>query len=207
VFQQLASLGRTRPLHAMLQAPFTLHKQMLAHIARVAEAAAAGQPARIVVKINALTDVPLIEALIAAARAGTEIDLVVRGACMLRPGVAGSTERIRVRSIVGRFLEHSRIYAFERDGEATVYIASADLMPRNLDHRVELGAPIEAPELRAELLDTLERAFADNQNSWELDADRVWTRRTPAPGEQPRSLHLELMELYAALAAEEPPTD
>ena len=101
-------------------------------------------------------------------------------------------------SIVGRLLEHSRVYAFERDGEHTIYIASADLMPRNLDHRVELAVPIESAELRAELLDTLERAFADNQNSWELDSEGAWHRRSPEPGEPPRSLQLELVELYAA---------
>src|SRR5450432_3629315 len=125
VFQQLASLGRTRPLRAVLQAPFTLHKQMLAQVARVADAAVAGQPARIVVKINALTDVPLIEGLVAAARAGTEIDLIVRGACMLPPGVAGVTDRIRVRSIVGRFLEHSRVAYFrwgDGDDDEAVFL-------------------------------------------------------------------------------------
>ena len=110
------------------------------------------------------------------------VDLNVRGICCLRPGVPGISENIRVVSIVGRLLEHSRVYAFERDGEHTIYIASADLMPRNLDHRVELAVPIESAELRAELLDTLERAFADNQNSWELDGDGVWHRRSPAPG-------------------------
>ena len=109
-------------------------------------------------------------------------------------------------SIVGRLLEHSRVYAFERDGEHTIYIASADLMPRNLDHRVELAVPIEAAELRAELLDTLERAFADNQNSWELDSDGVWHRRSPAPGEPPRSLQLELAELYAGAPARSAPS-
>ena len=97
------------------------------------------------------------------------------------------------------------MYAFERHGEHTVYIASADLMPRNLDHRVELAAPIEAEELRAELLDTLQRAFSDNQNSWDLDADGDWRRNAPAEGEPPRSLQLELAELYAARAAAERP--
>ena len=113
----------------------------------------------------------------------------------------GISENIRVVSIVGRLLEHSRVYAFERGGEHTVYIASADLMPRNLDHRVELAAPVEAPELRAELLDTLERAFADNQSSWELDREGDWQRRSPGPGEEARNLQLELAELYAARAA------
>jgi polyphosphate kinase len=108
-----------------------------------------------------------------------------------------------VVSIVGRLLEHSRVYAFRRDGEDTIYISSADLMPRNLDHRVELAVPIQAPELRAELLDTLERAFADNQNAWELDDDGAWERRRPGPGEPARSLQLELAERYAGHAVEQ----
>ena len=116
--------------------------------------------------------------------------------------VVGISESIRVVSVVGRLLEHSRVYAFERDGEQTVYIASADLMPRNLDHRVELAAPILAPELQAELMDTLERAFADNQNSWEMDSTGSWTRRSPGPGESPRSMQLELAELYSGRAGE-----
>ena len=124
-----------------------------------------------------------------------QVDLNVRGICCLRPGVPGVSENIRVVSIVGRLLEHSRVYAFERDGEHTIYIASADLMPRNLDHRVELAVPIESPELRAELLDTLERAFADNQNSWELDGDGALEPARAGPGEPPRSLQLELAEL------------
>src|SRR5450432_3942837 len=125
VFQQLASLGRTRPLKTLLQAPFTLHKEMLAHVSRVAAAAAAGESARIVVKINALTDAQLIEALVGAGRAGAQIDLIVRGACMLPPGVAGVTDRIRVRSIVGRFLEHSRVAYFrwgDGDDDEAVFL-------------------------------------------------------------------------------------
>ncbi len=126
----------------------------------------------------------------------------MRGICCLRPGLPGISENIRVVSIVGRLLEHSRIYAFERDGEHTVYIASADLMPRNLDHRVEMAVPISAPEIRAELLDVLARAFADNQNSWQLEADGAWKRLAPAPGEPPRSLQRELIELHARRADE-----
>jgi len=133
------------------------------------------------------------------------VDLNVRGICCLRPGLPGISENIRVVSIVGRLLEHSRVYTFERDHEHKVFIASADLMPRNLDHRVELAVPIESEELRAELLDTLERAFADNQSSWELDGEGVWHRRSPGPGEEPSNLQLGLYELYAARAAAERP--
>ena len=198
VFQQLASLGRTRPLHAMLQAPFTLHKQMLAHIARVAEAAAAGRPARIVVKINALTDVPLIEALMAAARAGTEIDLVVRGACMLRPGVAGSTERIRVRSVVGRFLEHSRIAYFRwghDDADEALFLSSADWMGRNMYGRIEVAWPVRDAGLRQRVIDEcLVPYLHDTQDAWMLAADGSYSRT--ASGKE--SAQQALMRRYAS---------
>ena len=154
-------------------------------------------------KMNSLVDGRCIRALYRASQAGVQVDLNVRGICCLRPGVPGISENIRVVSIVGRLLEHSRVYAFRRDGEDTIYISSADLMPRNLDHRVELAAPILAPELQAELLDTLERAFADNQNSWEMDSTGSWTRHSPGPGERPRSMQLELAELYAGRGAEQ----
>ncbi len=175
VFQQLASLGRTRPLKAMLQAPFTLHKQMLAHVGRVAEAAGAGRQARIVVKINALTDVSLIEALVAASRAGASIDLVVRGACLLPPGVPGATERIRVRSIVGRFLEHSRIAYFrwgEGEGDEALFLSSADWMGRNMVGRIEVAWPVRDPRLRQRIIDEcLVPYLLDERDAWTLDAD------------------------------------
>jgi polyphosphate kinase len=160
-------------------------------------------PGKIMMKMNALVDGRCIRALYEASQAGVQVDLNVRGICCLRPGIPGVSENIRVVSIVGRLLEHSRVYAFERDGEHTIYIGSADLMPRNLDHRVELAAPIESPALRAELLDALERAFTDNQSSWELDAQGAWSRCSPAPGERPRSLQLELAELHSRRVAEE----
>jgi polyphosphate kinase len=134
-----------------------------------------------------------------------QVDLNVRGICCLRPGVPGVSENVRVVSVVGRLLEHSRVYAFERHGEHTIYISSADLMPRNLDHRVELAAPIASPELRAELLDTLQRAFVDNQNAWALQADGAWRRRSPGPGEEPRSMQLELAEIYSRRGGEQLP--
>jgi polyphosphate kinase len=152
-------------------------------------------------KMNALVDGPCIRALYAASQAGVQIELNVRGICCLRPGIPGISENIRVVSNVGRLLEHSRIYAFERDAEQRVYIASADLMPRNLDHRVELAVPIARPEARAELLDTLARGFEDNTNAWELDGGGTWHRRRPAPGETRRNTQLELAELHAARAA------
>jgi polyphosphate kinase len=156
-------------------------------------------------KMNALVDGRCIRALYAASQAGVRVDLNVRGICCLRPGLPGISENIRVVSVVGRLLEHSRVYAFHRDGRDTVYIASADLMPRNLDHRVEMAVPIEAPELKAELLDVLERAFHDNLNAWELDGDGRWRRLHPGPDEPPRSMQLELIELHAQRAVEERP--
>ena len=175
VFQQLASLGRTRPLKTLLQAPFTLHKQMLAQVGRVAEAAAAGKTARIVVKMNALTDVPLIEALIGAGQAGAQVDLIVRGACMLPPGIDGVTDRIRVRSIVGRFLEHSRV-AYFRWGEGAddeaVFLSSADWMGRNMFGRIEVGWPVRDPKLRQRVIDEcLVPYLLDDRDAWSLGAD------------------------------------
>ena len=152
-------------------------------------------------KMNSLVDRECIAALYRASQAGVTVELNVRGICCLRPGVPGVSDHIRVVSVVGRFLEHSRIYAFERDGEQTVYIGSADLMPRNLDTRVELLAPVRDDALRAELLDALERCMADDTNAWTLDPDGCWTRRTPSPLE-PRSAQRELMERHAARAAE-----
>ncbi|HET7573842.1 MAG TPA: RNA degradosome polyphosphate kinase, partial [Solirubrobacterales bacterium] len=143
-----------------------------------------------------------IEALYEASRAGVEVNLNVRGICCLRPGVPGVSENIRVCSIVGRFLEHSRIYSFRRGEETRVLMGSADLMPRNLDSRVELVTPVEDPEAKAELLDVLERSFADNANSWELDQEGVWTRTVPAEGER-RSVQEELRVRHAARAAEQ----
>jgi polyphosphate kinase len=202
MFNYLTGYGRPLHYRKVLMAPNQLRDGLLDQIDRTIAAHSPDSPARIAMKMNSLVDGRCIRALYQASQAGVQVDLNVRGICCLRPGLAGISENIRVVSIVGRLLEHSRVYAFERNGEHTIYIASADLMPRNLDHRVELAAPIETPELQAELLDTLERGFADNQSSWELDGEGTWTRRAPRPGEQPRSLQLELAELYAAAAAE-----
>jgi polyphosphate kinase len=206
MFNYLTGYGRPTHYRRVLIAPEQLREGLLEQIRLTIAAHTGGRasnpPCRIAMKMNALVDGECIRALYEASRAGVQVDLNVRGICCLRPGVPGVSENIRVVSIVGRLLEHSRVYAFERAGEHTVYIASADLMPRNLDHRVELATPIEAPELRAELLDALDRAFADNQSSWELDAEGVWRRRAPGPGERPRNMQLELAELHARAAEE-----
>jgi polyphosphate kinase len=207
MFNYLTGYGRPLHYRKVLTAPNQLRDGILAEIERTVTAHTDGSPARIAMKMNSLVDGRCIRALYAASQAGVKIDLNVRGICCLRPGVPGVSENIRVVSIVGRLLEHSRIYAFERDSQHTVYIASADLMPRNLDHRVELAVPIEQPELQAELLDSLQRAFADNQNAWDLDGEGRWRRLAPREGEAPRSLQLELAELYAARASSERPAD
>jgi polyphosphate kinase len=205
MFNYLTGYGRPLHYRKVLMAPSQLRDGLIAEIERTIAAHSAERPARIAMKMNALVDGHCIRALYKASQAGVRVDLNVRGICCLRPGVQGISENIRVVSIVGRLLEHSRVYAFEREGAHTIYIASADLMTRNLDHRVELAVPIAAPELQAELLDTLERAFADNQNAWDLDSDGSWRRLRLTPGEQPRSLQLELIELHARRAAEERP--
>jgi polyphosphate kinase len=203
MFNYLTGFGRPQHYREVLIAPDRLRQGMIDQIERTIAAHSPERPARIAMKMNALVDGRCIEALYRASIAGVRVDLNVRGICCLRPGVPGISENITVVSIVGRLLEHSRIYAFERDGEHTIYIASADLMPRNLDHRVELAAPVRDPELQADLLDTLERAFADNQSSWQLDRDGVWRRRMPLPGQVPRNLQLELIDLHLRRAAGE----
>jgi polyphosphate kinase len=201
MFNYLTGFGRPLHYRKVIMAPDHLREGILDEIERTVAAHSEESPARIAMKMNALVDGRCIRALYAASQAGVCVELNVRGICCLRPGLEGISENIRVVSIVGRLLEHSRIYAFERDGEQAVYIASADLMPRNLDHRVELAVPIEDPELRDELLDTLERALADNQNAWELDGEGMWHRRVVHDGEVPRSMQLELAELLAARAS------
>jgi len=208
MFNYLTGYGRPLHYRKVLTAPNQLRDGLIEEIERTIAAHSPESPGRIAMKMNALVDGRCIRALYKASQAGVRVDLNVRGICCLRPGIEGISENIRVVSIVGRLLEHSRVYGFERDGEYTIYISSADLMPRNLDHRVELAVPIESPELRTELLDTLERAFADNQSSWELDGEGVWRRRGWAgleSGEPPRSLQLELAELHARRAGEERP--
>ncbi len=179
VFQQLASLGKMQPLKVLQQAPFTLQAGMLAHIAKVTEAAAAKRRARIVVKINALTDVALIDALIGAAKAGAQIDLIVRGACLLAPANAPA-DRIRVRSIVGRFLEHSRVAYFrwgERDDDEALFLSSADWMGRNMFGRVEVSWPVRDPTLRQRVIDEcLVPYLLDTVDAWSLRSDGTYDR-------------------------------
>lgn len=189
VFQQLASQTRTRPMRAFLQAPFTLHRRIGQLIDRVGEAARVGKPSRIVAKINALTDLQLIEKLIRAAQAGASIDLVVRGACQLPPGLAGATERIRVRSVVGRFLEHTRVLYFrwgEGEEDEVLYLSSADWMSRNMFRRIEIAWPVRDAVLRQRVIDEcLVPYLHDRLDAWALHADGHYERvGTEGPGAQ-----------------------
>jgi polyphosphate kinase len=204
MFNFLTGYARPRRYRKELVAPNFLRDAMIAEIERTVAAHEEGRPARIAMKLNSLVDRRCIRALYRASQAGVPVDLNVRGICCLVPGVPGVSENIRVNSVVGRFLEHSRIYAFERNGETKVYIGSADLMPRNLDTRVELVTPVDDPSLRDDLLDTLERSLADDTNSWDLGSDDVWRRRGQQ-GHEPRSVQRELMLGHQARAAEGAP--
>jgi polyphosphate kinase len=201
MFNYLTGFARPQGYRRVLVAPAHLRKGILEEIESTIAAHGEGRTARIRMKMNSLVDRQCVAALYRASQAGVPVELNIRGICCLRPGVPGVSENITVNSVVGRLLEHSRIYAFERNGECTVYIGSADLMPRNLDTRVELLTPVRDAALRAELIDTLERCLADDTSSWELREDGGWIRRTPSP-EQPRSAQRELMERHSARAAE-----
>jgi polyphosphate kinase len=205
LFNFLTGFARQRSYRKVLVAPTHLRNAILHEIEQTVAAHSAQSPSRIMIKMNALVDQTCIDALYTASQAGVRVDLNVRGICCLRPGIAGLSETIRVVSVVGRFLEHSRVYAFERGGEQTVYISSADLMPRNLEHRVELAVPIEDPQLRAEVIETVELCLRDNHNAWQLDAAGSWTRRRRADGEAVINAQEELMRLHTARHGESPP--
>jgi polyphosphate kinase len=201
MFNYMTGYSRPRDYRRVLVAPFNLFEGILAEIERTIESHSEDRPARIRMKMNSLLDAPCIRALYRASQAGVQVQLNVRGICALRPRVPGVSENIEVVSVVGRFLEHSRIYSFERAGEVErVFTGSADLMPRNLYNRVELVTPLEDPRIRAQLLDVLERCLADNTNSWVLGQDGSWKRRHP--NGEPRNVQRELMELHEARAGE-----
>ncbi|HUC07505.1 MAG TPA: polyphosphate kinase 1 [Solirubrobacterales bacterium] len=202
MFNFLTGYGRPAEYRKVLVSPTTMRDRIVEEIESTVAAHEAGEEARITLKMNSLVDAGCIRALYEASRAGVRVDLNVRGICCLRPGVPDVSENIRVVSIVGRFLEHSRVYAFQRGEQTRVLTGSADLMPRNLDSRVELVTPIEDPALRVEMLDVLERCFADNANAWELDSEGEWTRLASANGQR-RSVQEEMRERHAARAAEQ----
>jgi len=179
LFKQITGVGRATGLTHLWQAPFALHANVLTHIRAEAEAARAGRKTRIIAKMNALLESEVIEALYDASRAGVDIDLIVRGPCALRPGVAGLSENIRVRSIVGRFLEHHRIFFFHADGEEKMYLSSADWMDRNFFRRIEVAFPVLDPKLKRRVMKEGLRAYLnDNCMAWEMLPDGQYRRKS-----------------------------
>src|SRR5690606_20982011 len=194
IFQQLSGLAPRLTLECLLQSPFTLHAGVLQRIERETAHALAGRPARIIAKMNALNEIRVVSALYRASQAGVQIDLIVRSACTLRPGVPGVSDNIRVRSIVGRFLEHSRVYWFGNDGQPETFCASADWLERNLLRRVETCFPILDPAVAARIQDeVLDNYLADNLNAWELQADGEYRKLAPAEGEAAHSAQASLL--------------
>jgi polyphosphate kinase len=177
IFQQLTAMGRPEKLKKLLLAPFTLHRSMLELIEREIEHAQEGKPARVMAKMNALIEPQIIQALYRAAAAGVVVDLLIRGVCALRPGVPGVSDNITVRSIVGRFLEHPRVFYFENAGEPLVYLSSADWMGRNFFNRVETCFPVEDRRLRKRVIkEAFQWYLADNTRAWLLDAEGRYAR-------------------------------
>jgi polyphosphate kinase len=193
LFNYVTGFGRPAHFRKLLVAPFTLRQRLIEEIREVAHAARGGQKARIRIKVNGLTHTEVIDELYAASEAGARIDLIVRGLCSLRPRVPGLSENIRVRSVLGRFLEHSRLYVFEAGERSSFYLGSADMMPRNLDHRVEVVTPVEDVAIQAELGATIDTLLADTAASWELHGDGRWERVRPKKDERPRSAQATMM--------------
>ncbi len=198
VFNYLTGYSNKRAYTDLLVAPVSLRSGMRALIDREVDHAKAGRPARLILKNNAITDPGMIRCLYAASQAGVPIDLITRGVCCLRPGIAGVSETITVRSIVGRFLEHSRIYYFENGGSPEVYIGSADLMERNLDRRVEVLCPIRDPDLNHHLRHVvLDALLRDTDRAWSLQPDGEYVRVRPEEGQPPVNSQKVLLEHYA----------
>jgi polyphosphate kinase len=198
LFNHITGFGRPQSFRKLLVAPFTLRSGLVDEIRAVAAAAAEGLPASIRLKLNHLVDPPIIDELYAASQAGASIDVIARTTCALRPEVEGLSDNIRVRSIVGRFLEHSRIYAFEAGDRTTMYLGSPDLMPRNLDHRIEVLVPVENARVRQEINSLLDSALADDVNSWTLGPTGGWTRVITS--DKPHSHHVTMMRRALARA-------
>jgi len=194
MFLQLTSLGRVSEMNRVLHAPFTLQAGLLERIAAERDVAAGGGDGRIILRCNSLVESQIIHALYEAAQAGVQIDLIVRGMCCLRPGVDGVSERIRVRSIVGRFLEHSRVYCFGAGSKPEIWLSSADCMERNFFRRVELAFPVENRRLRERLLRELDWYLRDNSQAWLLGSDGRYTRAQPAADEAPFAVQQALLE-------------
>jgi polyphosphate kinase len=194
VFNAATAGGRPTAFRKLLVAPWFMREGLLAEITRVSDAARAGRKARIRIKVNSLADTELVNALYGASAAGATVEIVTRGICTLRPGVPGLSESITVRSVLGRFLEHSRFLSFDDGRAERTWVGSADLMSRNLDRRIEVLAPVEDSALQAEIAAIFETLFADNQSSWQLDANGDWARVRPGAGHVRVSAQETLME-------------
>lgn len=194
LFDQLIGMGKTLRMKKLLHAPFTLKKTLLDMIAREAQFASEGKPAQIIAKINSLTDPKVIKALYKASQCGVKIDLIVRGMCCLRPGIPGVSHNIQVRSIIGRFLEHTRVYYFLNGGDEQIYLASADWMERNLDKRVETCFPLEGKKLIGRVKKELEAYLADNTQAWVLQTDGSYQRLQPTGNQSPRNAQALMLE-------------
>ena len=199
IFMQLTGLGQAGDLTYLWQAPFTLHAQLLVAIRRETELARQGRTARIVAKMNALVEPQVIQALYEASQAGVKIDLIVRGVCTLKPGIAGVSEHIRVRSVIGRFLEHTRIFWFHNDGADNVYLASADWMNRNLFRRIETAFPVLDRKLKRRVIkEGLEPYLKDNTQAWDMSESGEYQRRKSRRGKPVSAQHMLLTELARA---------
>jgi polyphosphate kinase len=193
LFNYLTGFSEPQEFRKLLVAPFNLRERFVKEIRATTASAEAGAKSSIRIKANAIHDRQIIEAIYAASCAGVRIDVVTRRICGIRPGVKDMSEHIRVRSVLGRFLEHSRFFIFKRGKETRHFLGSADLLPRNLDHRIEVVTPIESPKLKRELEAIFEALLADNAHAWDLEADGSWVRAHPAKGERPRTAQGELM--------------
>jgi len=179
IFVQLTSLGKVTKLNKLLQSPFTLHKRLIAKIEREIDFAKKGEAAKIVFKVNSVVESKAMQALYRASQAGVEVKLIVRGVCSLKPGIKGVSDNIEVRSIIGRYLEHTRVYMFENGGNQEVYASSADLMSRNMFRRVEVGFPIESKRLKQRILDDLDCYLQDNSQAWLMQSDGSYVQCVP----------------------------
>jgi polyphosphate kinase len=196
LFNVLTGFASPVGYRKLIVAPTGMRKRLVDLIRREIAHAGAGRPARIFAKMNALVDAEIIALLYEASRAGVTVDLLVRGISCLRPGIPGVSDRIRVVSVVGRFLEHSRAWYFHNAGDAEVHISSADWMPRNLDRRIETSVPLDSPSHRETVLQLLELMWRDNRQAWELAPDGTWTQRSPREGEREIATHRDMIEWY-----------
>jgi polyphosphate kinase len=200
LFNYLTGFAHPQPFRKLLVAPFSLREGLIERIRDVRRAAANGEKARIRIKVNSLNDEQIINELYRASQAGAKVDIVARSICTLRPGVPGLSETIRVRSILGRFLEHSRLFIFDAGDESSFYLGSADLMPRNLDHRIEVVTPVEDARAQNDIVRAFDVLLTDNATAWELSPDGRWMKMRPKKGDRGRATQLVFMRSARARA-------